>query len=67
MTVVAVLCYVIVSEASLSHVQWTQNKSELELRHSKRGTEDGKGRGSKMAKSLSENRNFFSFNLSVAF
>jgi hypothetical protein len=26
-------------------VQWTQTNSELELHHSKRGREDGKGKG----------------------
>jgi hypothetical protein len=35
-------------------VQWAQNNSELALRHNKRGSEDGKGKGEQMVKSLSE-------------
>jgi hypothetical protein len=36
------------------YLQWTQNNSELELRHSKRCREDLKGKGSMTIKSLSE-------------
>jgi hypothetical protein len=38
----------------IEQVQWMQDNSELELCHSKRGREDVRARGSKMAKSLSE-------------
>jgi hypothetical protein len=34
----------------MSVMQWTQNNSELELRHSKRGREDGKGKRKKDGK-----------------
>jgi hypothetical protein len=34
----------------LRRVQWTQNNSELGLRHSKRGREGGKGKGEKVGK-----------------
>jgi hypothetical protein len=30
---------------STQYLEWTQNNSELELHHSKRGREDGKGKG----------------------
>jgi hypothetical protein len=35
-------------------LQWMQQNSKLELRHSKRGREYGKGKGSKTAESLPE-------------
>jgi hypothetical protein len=41
-----------ITDAKKNHLglQWTQNNSELELRHSKRGREHGKGKGEKDGK-----------------